>query len=179
MKRKYIIIFLSLIILFGVFFRFYQLGNQSYWMDEGYTINAVISGAQNGYSGGASILDSGGKYFCPLYCYPTQIISQAIGQNAIAYRLLSAIFGVIFILLAFFITKIIFKNNAAALLTAFFVSFSYWQIAWSRQARWYTMLEVFFWLAFLFFYLFLLNVPSSGGVARAARDGEGLFFFLI
>jgi hypothetical protein len=144
-------------------------------MDEGYTINAVISAAHNGYAGGSSILDSGGKYFCPLYCYPTQIISQAIGQNAVAYRLLAAIFGVIFILLAFFITKIIFKNNAAALLTAFFVSFSYWQIAWSRQARWYTMLEVFFWLAFLFFYLFLntCHCEPLAKQPRAALSASG------
>jgi len=155
MKKTTVAIILGLIVIFGLFLRFYHLGSQSYWMDEGYTINAVISAIHNGYSGGASILDSGGKYFCPLYCYPTQIIAQLNGQNAVSYRLLAALFGALFTILAFFITKIIFKNDQAALLTAFFVSFSYWQIAWSRQARWYTMLEVFFWLAFLFFYLFL------------------------
>ena len=155
MKKYSTAIILAIILLSGIFFRFYQLDKQSYWMDEGYTINAVISAAHNGYSGGSSILDSGGKYFCPLYCYPTQIISQFGGQNAFSYRLLAALFGALFILLAYLIAKIIFKNNKAALLTAFFVSFSYYQIAWSRQARWYTMLEVFFWLALLFFYLYL------------------------
>jgi 4-amino-4-deoxy-L-arabinose transferase-like glycosyltransferase len=155
MKKGNIVLILAIVICLGLFLRFYQLGNQSYWMDEGYTINAVISGIQNGYSNGSSILDSGQKYFCPLYCYPTAKISQLIGQNAFAYRFLSALFGLIFILLAYFLTNIIFKNKKAALLSAFFVAFSYWQIAWSHQARWYTMLEVFFWLALLLFYLFL------------------------
>jgi hypothetical protein len=155
MKKHRVAIILTLIVLFGLFLRFYQLGRQSYWMDEGYTINAVISAAHNGYANGSSLLDSGGQYFCPLYCYPTQLISQAVGQNAVAYRLLAAFFGIIFIILAYFLTKIFFQNKKAALLTAFFVAASYWQIAWSRQARWYTELEVFFWLALLFFYLFL------------------------
>lgn len=155
MKKLNILLPLALIICLGIFLRFYQLGNQSYWMDEGYTINAVISGAQNGFSNGSSILDSGQKYFCPLYCYPTAKISELIGQNALAYRFLSALFGLIFILLTYFLTNTIFKNKKAALLSAFFVTFSYWQIAWSHQARWYTMLEVFFWLALLLFYLFL------------------------
>lgn len=169
-KKNKIIIILTATLLLGGFLRFYQLGSQPYWMDEGYTINAVISGAQNGYSGGSSILDSGGKYFCPLYCFPTQIISQVAGQNAFSYRLLAAFFGIIFILLAFFITKIVFKNNKAALLAAFLVSFSYWQIAWSRQARWYTMLEVFFWLALLFFYLFLVSFQKKPEISLAVED---------
>ena len=169
MKKIYITIILTVVLIFGLFLRFYQLGNQSYWMDEGYTINAVISAIHNGYSGGSSILDSGEKYFCPLYCYPTQIISQAIGQTAFSYRLLAAIFGAIFILLAFWLTKIIFKSNKAALLTAFFVSFSYWQIAWSHQARWYTMLEVFFWLALLLFYLFL----------KAKTNKQKILYFIL
>jgi hypothetical protein len=154
MKKLTLAIFL-LIIAGGAFLRLDNLGEQSYWMDEGYTVNAIISAEQNGYSGKASVLDSGGKYFCPLYCYPAEKISQAIGQNAVAYRLLSAIFGILFITLMFFFTKKLSDSNGTALLTAFFTSFSYWQIAWSRQARWYTELEFFFWLALFCFLLFL------------------------
>jgi hypothetical protein len=124
-------------------------------MDEGYTINAVIATQDNGTKNFAAILDSGQTYFCPLYCTPTAIIAKTFGSTAVNYRLLSAFFGTLFILIIFLVTKIIFKSDKVALLASFFTSFSYWQIAWSRQARWYTMLEVFFWLAILFFYLFL------------------------
>jgi hypothetical protein len=116
-------------------------------MDEGYTINAVLSINEKG----ASILDSGQPYSCPTYCYPTAYITQIFGDNAFAYRFLSAIFGILFILVIFYIIRKIF-NWKIAILPSFFVTFSYWQIAWSRQARWYTMFSVFFWLALFGFY---------------------------
>ncbi len=166
MKKIYTIIILGLILVLGLFLRFHQLGSQPYWMDEGYTINAVISGIQNGYSAnGSSILDSAEKYFCPLYCYPTAQISKLAGQNAWSYRVLAAVFGLLFILLSYFLTKTIFKNQKAALLSAFFIATSYFQIAWSQQARWYTMLEVFFWLALLLFYLFIKAKDNKRKIA--------------
>lgn len=156
-RPKNIIIILILIILGGIFLRIYQLEKQPYWMDEGYTINAIISSIENGYSKGSSILDSGKKYFCPLYCYPSAKISQIIDSQPIAYRLLAVLFGVLFIILSYFLSQTFFRNQKVSLLATFLVSFSYWQIAWSRQARWYTMLAVFFWLSLFLFYQFLKN----------------------
>lgn len=148
---KYLLkIILFVIIISGIWLRFYDLGAQSYWMDEGYTINAVLSVMEHGNT----ILDSGQNYFCPLYCYPTALIADVLGQNAIAYRLLSAMLGALLILVAYFVMKKLFDRNSA-LLAAFFVSLSYWQIAWSRQARWYTLLILLFWSAIYFFYQFL------------------------
>jgi len=138
--------------------RFYNLSDQSYWMDEGYTVNAVISGMNNGFVNGSSVLDSGEKYFCPLYCYPTAKIIQFFdNQNPFYFRFLACFFGIIFIFITYFFTKNVFKNEKVAILSTFFVTFSYWQIAWSRQARWYTMLEVFFVLSLFSFYIFLKN----------------------
>ena len=153
-KNIIIIIILSSVLLFGIYFRLHDLSSQSYWMDEGYTVNAALSIMEKGLEGGNAILDSGETYFCPLYCYPTAKIAQIIGGNALSFRLLAALAGILFIVLIYFITNRIFNRNTA-LLTAFFTSFSYWQIAWSRQARWYTLLALFFWLALFFFYRFL------------------------
>lgn len=146
---------LFIILVFGAFLRFYNLGSQSYWMDEGYTANAVLATTQNGTEHFSAILDSGGLYSCPLYCSPTAVIAKTFGETAFSYRLLSAFCGVLFILVIYLFAKIFFKKESVALLSAFFVSFSYWQIAWSRQARWYTELEFFFWLALFCFLLFL------------------------
>jgi len=154
-KNILITTFLVLAIFLGAFFRFSNLDSQAYWMDEGYTINAIQSTIQNGTSKGSAILDSGKTYFCPLYCSPSAIITKTYGENAWSYRVLSVIFGILFILLTYYLAKVFFKKQNVALLATFFVSLSYWQIAWSRQARWYTMLEVFFWLALLCFYYFL------------------------
>jgi 4-amino-4-deoxy-L-arabinose transferase-like glycosyltransferase len=150
------IILITIIIALGAFLRFYDLERQSYWMDEGYTINAVISGQENGFTlSGASILDSGKTYACQTYCLPTAGFTKIFGNNAFSYRLLSAICGFLFIFVIYFFAKTFFKDKNIALLSAFFVALSYWQIAWSREARWYTELEVFFWLSLSFFYLFI------------------------
>ncbi len=156
-KKQKISLFLALffLILAGAFFRLYHLGSQSYWMDEGYTVNAVDSEIRNGTAHFASILDSGKTYFCPLYCAPTAGMVSVFGHDTSSYRILSAVFGIGFIVLVYFLTQIFFQNLAVSVLASFFASFSYWQIAWSRQARWYTELEVFFWGALLVFYLFL------------------------
>ncbi|MBP7134445.1 glycosyltransferase family 39 protein [Patescibacteria group bacterium] len=144
-----------LVLAGGLFLRTYDLNRQSYWMDEGYTVNAVISQLQNGTDHLSSILDSGERYFCPMYCLPTAVISQVFGEQPFSYRILAALFGMIFIGVVYLFTKAFFENKRAAMLAAFLTTFSYWQIAWSRQARWYTVLEVFFWLSFLFFHYFL------------------------
>lgn len=139
-----------IILLGAIFLRFYDLGSQSYWMDEGYTVNAILSISEHGNS----ILDSGQDYFCPLYCYPTAYIAGIFGQNSITYRFFSAIFGSLLVLAIYLMMKRMFARHTA-LLASFFVAFSYWQIAWSRQARWYTMLTLLFWLAIYCFYQFL------------------------
>jgi 4-amino-4-deoxy-L-arabinose transferase-like glycosyltransferase len=138
---------LLLIIAGGTALRLYKLSTQPYWMDEGYTINAVLSILEKG----SSTLDSGENYFCATYCYPTAYIAKLFGNNAFSYRLFSVIAGIIFILIIFIIVRSLF-NIRIALLSSFFVSFSYWQIAWSRQARWYTLFAIFFWLSLYFFY---------------------------
>jgi hypothetical protein len=116
-------------------------------MDEGYTINAVLSINEKG----APILDSGQTYSCPVYCYTTGLITRVFGENAFSFRFLSVLFGILFIFVIFYIVRKLF-NEKIALLSSFFITFSYWQIAWSRQARWYTLFSVFFWLALYFFY---------------------------
>src|SRR3989339_740293 len=140
---RWICIFLLGLLLWGGLLRFYHLSDQSYWMDEGYTINAVLSVTEHG----STILDSGQNYPCLTYCYPTALLTKIFGGSPTVYRLFSAIIGLAFIILIFFITKRLF-NRKAALLSSFLITFSYLQIAWSRQARFYTL---------YFFYKFLYS----------------------
>ncbi|MEJ0053264.1 MAG: glycosyltransferase family 39 protein [bacterium] len=160
---------LPVLILAGAFFRFYGLSAQSYWMDEGYTINAVLSVKEHG----STVLDSGKQYSCPTYCYPTAVIAQEFGDGPFSYRLLAAIAGTAFILVAYLAGAGMF-GRFAGLAAAAFTALSYFQIAWSRQARWYTLFELFFWLALLCFYRFLY----AGG-SRASRVMYGAATFVL
>ncbi len=146
-RQKWVVLLLLLLILAGAYLRLYQLSAQSYWADEGYTVNAVLSITEHG----STILDSGQNYPCPIYCYPTAFLVKIFGNNPTSYRLFSVLAGLIFIIVIFFIAKRLF-NKKIALLSSFFITFSYWQIAWSRQARWYTLFSLFFCLALYFFY---------------------------
>lgn len=147
-----IIISLLVLIILGSTLRLYHLSEQSYWMDEGYTVNAVISVTETG----STFLDSGQHYACPTYCYPTALLVKQFGDSPANYRLLASLAGIIFIGTIFFIARRLFTTNVA-LLTSFFITFSYWHIAWSRQARWYTLFVLFFWAALYFFYKLLYD----------------------
>ncbi len=146
---KYQII-LGILIVWGAFLRIINLGKQSYWMDEAYTVNAILSILEKG----KPILDSGNYYFCPLYCYPSSFFALLFGSNAFSFRLYSAILGTVFIILIYYFTKYLF-NKQVALLSSLFISFSYWQIAWSREARWYALFEFLFYVSLFYFWLFL------------------------
>lgn len=163
MKNKSVIIILSVILIFGFILRIYKLDNQSYWADEGYTVNATMSIQEKG----TTILDSGKYYHCPLYCYPASFFGILMGSNPFAYRLPAVLAGLAIIFIVYLTGKEFF-NQKIALLASFFTSFSYWQTAWSRQARHYTLLTALAWLAILFLYKY-----------RKTKDNKYLYYFLL
>ncbi len=140
------IIILTCIILYGGFLRLYNLSEQPYWMDEGYTITAIIG--------------TNTDYNCPIYCYTTKHIAKILGNDAFSYRLFAVFMGITFIILIYLVTKKLF-TPPHALVVATITSLSYWHIAWSRQARWYTLFLIFFWLALFLFYKTTEIKPSK------------------
>ncbi len=145
-------IILLLIIVWGFILRVYKLGEQSYWIDEGYTVNAVLSTLEKGYP----TLDSGQDYRRSIL--NTYLIAGAVkigGFNPIATRSVAVIFGTGSILLIYLLGKRFF-HELVGLGAAFLISLSYWQIAWSRQSRMYIQLQFFFLLS-IYIFLSLLE----------------------
>ena len=149
LKNKIDDLILLFAIFFGFIFRLYGLSkNYSFWVDEASTARfgrAVLEAGIpkiNGY-----LLDA---YYVTHYL--TGVSFHFFGQNEFAARLPEVIFGTLLIYAIYFLGKNIFNSQvgtAAGLLTAF----SYLQIAWSRQARGYVILECFFVFYLAFFYL--------------------------
>ena len=140
--------FLAIIIFYGLFLRFYKIDEQSYWIDEGYTLNAVLSTLEKGYP----ILDSS-QVYGQNYLLNNYLITGAVklgGFNPIATRSIAILFGVAVIFLVYLLGKKFF-NQLVGLGGAILTTFSYWEIVWSRQARMYIQLQFFF---FLSLYLF-------------------------
>lgn len=160
-KKHLVWVLLGLIVIWGFVLRVYQLDEQSYWIDEGFTLNAVLETLEKGYP----ILDSGFHYSRELL--NTYLIAGSVklfGFNSWATRLVSVLFGTGFIVLIFFFVKELFKNEKLALLSSFLISISYWEIAWSRQARMYILLQFFFFASLYVFWL-LLNKYSHKKMA--------------
>ena len=150
----------------GFILRIWKLGEQSFWMDEGYSVLAAMQTLVHGYP----LLDSG-------FIYSRSIIHNYImagsiwlfGLSEFSARLPSVIAGTAFIPVIYFIVKKMFSLRAG-LLTAAFVAFSSYEIAWSRQARMYIFLQLFFFLSIYFYWKFY-NSPNS-------KDGFWCLLFI-
>ncbi|OGI62227.1 hypothetical protein A2645_01340 [Candidatus Nomurabacteria bacterium RIFCSPHIGHO2_01_FULL_39_9] len=165
--------FLIIFLVIGVFLRFYFISNQSYWMDEGYTINAVTLILEKG----KPILDSGEYYSCPIYCNVITLATKIFDNDTFAYRSVSAIAGSLLIIIIFFFSRRLF-NTKVALWSAFFTAFSYFEIAWSRTARSYTLFALFFWLTLFFFYKYLYDQKQKI-LYLAMATGGAVFSILL
>lgn len=154
-KNIVFILILSLIILGGFLLRVRELGQQSLWIDEIYTINAGKALLEHGYP----LLDSGVIYvnnFVSVYLSGLIIKFFTFDPfNPWLVRLPAVVFGTALIFAVYVFARRLYSDKIVALSSAFFVAFSYHEIAFSRQVRGYAMFSVFivFCLYFLFSYL--------------------------
>jgi len=148
-KRKISLehLLLAIILLFGLFLRLYELGSVPFWVDE--SISSIAS--LNILEKGLPILDSGYYYGGATVFHYTQALSFLIfGTNDFAARLPSVLFGMLTIVLAYFIGKEYSRTGgimAAALCAIFFLEVSY-----SRQARFYQLFQLAFFATIYFIY---------------------------
>lgn len=142
---------LLILMIIGFVLRVYDLGGQSLWIDEGYSINAANGILEHGYP----VMESGRIYSS--YILNTYLMSGTaliFGDNEFGFRFISVIFGVLMIPLMYFFGKDL-GNKRIGWILALIVTFSFWEIAWSRQARGYMQLQFFYFLSLYFFYRFM------------------------
>jgi len=162
--------FLAVLILTftGFLFRIYNLGHDPFWVDEVISVLAAHGLLQHGIP----LLPSGELY--PRDILSTYTIATGIhlfGDTEFAARLPSVIFGTLTISLTYFLGKKV-AGNDVGLIAAFFITFSFFEITWSRQARMYQIYQFMFLLsitAYAYFkvdpklrYAFLLLVGMIG-----------------
>jgi 4-amino-4-deoxy-L-arabinose transferase-like glycosyltransferase len=137
----------------GFLLRIYDLGAQSFWLDESISSIAAIALMEKGMP----ILPSG-------FMYSREILNtflmassfKIFGINEFAARLPSVLFGTLTILLVYIIGSK-WGNKRIGIIAALLVTFSVWEIAWSRQARMYQQLQFFYILSLYLFYEFIQN----------------------
>lgn len=142
-KRKYFL--LVLIILLATFLRFWQLGQNPpslTWDEAAWGYNAYSLGIDGRDEFGRFLpldyLESFGDYKPPMYAYLDVIPIKLFGLNEFATRFPSALFGVLTVLLTYFLAKRIFNNweftEMIALVSSLILAISPWHIMLSRAA---------------------------------------------
>ena len=156
-------VLLGIIVSLGIVLRFYDLGTESYWIDE---MSTVIEGQQNILQ----VITSGRLDQPPAYYLPFHLWLQIFGTTEVSTRSFSALIGVGSIVLIYLIGRELFDRKVG-LLAAFLMAISEFQIYYSQQARFYSFFEFTALLSFLFFILalkvkgkltlFSMRVPAS------------------
>jgi mannosyltransferase len=158
LKDNSSIVWLGIILILAVSLRIYNLGTESYWVDE---IFSLIDGRQPLYQ----LFGSGRADEPPAYYLPFHFWMQIFGTSEAATRSFSVIAGICSIVLLYLIGRELFGNEVG-LLGAFFMTISLNQIYYSQEARFYGYYQFTTLLSFLFFII-------------ALRSKKNLFFFLF
>lgn len=140
-KDRKIILILSFIVAVGIFLRFYQLGTESLWLDEAWSVKesamSITRVAANSNQP-------------PLYFILLNLWINLFGTGEAALRSLSAIFGIISILLIYQVGTVLF-NRRVGLISGFLSAISYYYIYYSQEARDYSLFLLLSLLSYLFF----------------------------
>lgn len=136
---------IAVFLLWAILLRVYKLSAPSYWMDESFSIALASAIADHGYP----LLDSGRVIWrSALYHFSLAPIAALAGTGEVAMRFPSVVASILATVVVALLARFWFGNRAG-IIAAALMSFSYWEIAWSRQARMYMMLQLFFWLTVL------------------------------
>jgi len=145
--KYYSIILLLILLLIGGFLRIWNLGERSLWVDE---VNTVFA-AQSMANTGVPEHPSGVIYnITPLFTKCVSLTYQVWEVGEASSRIPSAIFGILAVILVFYCAKTVF-NRSVGLFSVFLMTFSHFEIGWSRVSRPYTLLQVFTLLVVIFF----------------------------
>ena len=137
------------IILIGLFLRVYQLGTQSIWYDESFSIwtsNLAVPQIVPTVAAAAQP---------PLYYFLLHYWMMVFGTSASAVRLLSVLFGVLAIPMIYVVGRQLF-NKEAGLVGALILALSSFNIWYSQETRMYSLM-VFLALLSMYFFLCLLQ----------------------
>jgi 4-amino-4-deoxy-L-arabinose transferase-like glycosyltransferase len=136
--KKYILI---LIIILAFVLRTYKLGSNPpslYWDEAslGYNAYSILKTAHDEHGQFLPITNFGafGDYKPPLYIYATVPSIAILGLSEFAIRFPSAIFGILTVILTYFLAKKLFEDEKIALTAAFFLAISPWHLQFSRGA---------------------------------------------
>jgi mannosyltransferase len=157
---------LWLVMLLAAGLRFFRIGYQSLWADEG------NSAAMAGRSLAEISARAAADIHPPGYYWLLNLWSRIFADSEAALRSLSALWGILLVWLVYQIVVRLFDRRTA-LIAAFFAAINPFLIAYSQEARMYSQLAA---LAALLFYGLARYVLHESIVLRADGTGKTISF---
>ncbi len=175
-NKKAQILLLGMIVTLGIFLRFYGLGAKSLWLDEACTYVNLGSGS---FTTMIKHCRQPAGVMPPLYFILTDIFIWIFGKSEIALRLTSAITGIFSIFMIYSISRVLFNYRVAAI-SSFFLAINGCLIAYSQEARPYS-LAIFLSLLSYYFFLRMMddnqNKYKIGYIVASILGMYSLYFF--
>lgn len=145
-------------VLAGLVLRWYHLGRQSLWFDEGYTAWAV------GLSSANIVRYAQNSDAPPLYFLLQHAWQALFGNSEFALRGVSAFCGTVSLPVFYAFAKKVLKDQMAVLLATWLFAFSLMQLWYSQEARFYELAS-FLALLGLYALVLFLEKRSIGSFA--------------
>lgn len=143
MKKEHIL--LAIILILGLFLRIYNLGNESLWLDEGFSVRI----SQQNIS---QIIDETSLHaHPPLYYFILHYWIILFGDSEFSTRFLSVVFGLLTIIMIYVIGNLMF-NKEVGILGALLLGASTFHIQYAQEVRNYTLLS-FLTLTSMYFFI--------------------------
>ena len=162
----------------GVALRWFHLGGQSLWLDEGYTALQSSLSIPNIFYFARS------ETYPPLYPLLQHFWGVPFGNSESALRGVSAFCGILSLPVFYLLAKKVLKDSLAVALAMWLFSLSIVQVWYSREARTYE-LSSFLALISLYALVLFLERPSLGlfalivGAAAASLYTHNMMFFYL
>src|SRR3989338_6722968 len=149
MNKKLTYLLLGLILAGGLAIRIHNLSLSSFWIDELFHVNA----AKSILATGIPTLEGGSIYMRAWpFTYIVVAFFKFFGVSEITARMPAVIFGVLNIVLVFYMTRKWF-GRLTALAASFLMAFYSLFVMMSRECRMYTLFQcLYLGLAYLAFY---------------------------
>jgi uncharacterized membrane protein len=183
-----------IVIILGIFFRFYKIDHKVYWIDEantslrslGYTrvefIDATFTGEvvtaetlqqyqqpdpDRGWDDTMNAL-MGTAEHTPLYFMLSRLWVNWVGHSVATMRWLAALFSLLMLPCLFWLCRLLFESPAVAWIAVALVSISPLHILYAQEARPYSLFS----LLFLLSSALLLQTGQTGQTERTERTGK-------
>lgn len=137
-KNKLRLVVLGAIIALAFLMRFYKITTVPIslnWDEAAFAYNAysILETGRDEYGRKLPLeFKSVGDYKCPLFVYLTVPVIRAFGLNEFSIRFLSSLFGVLTVVVFFFLVEELLENFKLALFSALILALSPWHLQFTR-----------------------------------------------